>query len=130
MNHFQKKGVFQQSQFVLDKPLHGHDVLLSDCSPYLYIFKISIWHTILMQSLIEIELVIWKKCVGRGPFLSPTPGWNKGSNPPCQVELTLIRVAGGGVILPPSPSLQFTDLTIFCCYLVIWITFIFTCNVH
>ena len=43
----------------------------------------------LMQGFIEVELMIWKKSMGRGPFLSPTPGSNKGLKTPCQTELNM-----------------------------------------
>ena len=42
-----------------------------------------------MQSFIEAEFLIWKKSVGRGPFLSATPGSNKGWTTPCQIELNV-----------------------------------------
>ena len=42
-----------------------------------------------MQSFIEIEFVIWKKSMGRGPFLSATPGSNKGLKTPGQIELNV-----------------------------------------
>ena len=42
-----------------------------------------------MESLIEIELLILKKSVGRGSFLSPTLGANKESKKPCQIELNM-----------------------------------------
>ena len=42
-----------------------------------------------MESFIEVEFLIWKKSVGRGPFLSVTPGSNKGWTTPCQIELNV-----------------------------------------
>ena len=42
-----------------------------------------------MKSIIEIELVVWKKIVEKGPFLSLTPGSNKESKTPSQIELNI-----------------------------------------
>ena len=45
--------------------------------------------SILIQSFIEIEFVIWEKSMGRVPFLSPTPGSNKGLKTSSQIELNM-----------------------------------------
>ena len=42
-----------------------------------------------MQSFIEREIVIWKKSVGSGLFLSATPGSNKQLKTPGQIELNV-----------------------------------------
>ena len=43
----------------------------------------------LMQSFIEMKLMIRKKSMERSPFLSSTPESNEGLKTPCQTELNM-----------------------------------------
>ena len=85
----QEIGVFQQNQFVPDKWWsHQNDyVTRAYISTFLKFLDdiLTSWH----NTFIEIEFVIWKKSVGRGPFSSANPGSNKKLKIPGQIELNV-----------------------------------------